>query len=132
MKFLALIYDDESVWKNLPAAERENVYAAYIRFAEEGREAGVVVGGEELDAADSATTVRVRDGQTEITDGPYAETREVLGGYFVLECDSFGEAVEWAARIPAAEHGAVEVRAVHEDGGEAGAEATRGREEVAS
>lgn len=133
MRFLALIYGEESARENLPADARDEVYEAYARFAEDGRRAGVVIGGDELGAVRSATTVRVRDGQTEIADGPYAETREVLGGYFVLRCDSFDEALEWAATIPAAHHGAVEVRPVHEDeSGAAAAETAREREGVAS
>jgi hypothetical protein len=71
--------------------------------------------GDELAPTSDATTVRVRDGRTLVVDGPYAEVKEALGGYFLLECGSIDEAVEWAARIPGAEHGAVEVRPVHVD-----------------
>ena len=85
------------------------------RFANEARAAGVMLGGYALDATSGATTVRVRDAQTLVTDGPYAEAKEVLGGYFLLDCRSFDEALEWAARIPAAESGAIEVRQVHVD-----------------
>ncbi len=81
-------------------------------FADDAREAGVLVDGAELAADDDATTVRVRDGETLVTDGPFAESKEALGGYFLLECGSFDEALDWAARIPGAEHGAVEVRPV--------------------
>ena len=115
MKFLALIYVEEGGWESLSDAERSAVYAEYGAFASEGREAGVVVGGDELGPTRSATTVRVRDGQTGVTDGPYAETKEALGGYFLLECSSMDEALDWAARIPAAKHGAIEVRPVHVD-----------------
>ena len=74
-----------------------------------------MVGGDELSSTTSATTVRVRDGERLVSDGPYAEVKEALGGYFILECPSFDDALDWAARIPAAEHGAVEVRPVHVD-----------------
>jgi hypothetical protein len=115
MKFLALIYSEEGGWESLSDEERTAVYAEYGAFASEGREAGVVIGGDELGPTRSATTVRVRDGQTDVTDGPYAETKEALGGYFLLECSSMDEALDWAARIPAAKHGAIEVRPVHVD-----------------
>jgi len=115
MKFLALIYSEEGGWESLTDEERAAVYAEYGAFATEGREAGVVIGGDELGPTRSATTVRVRDGGTDVTDGPYAETKEALGGYFLLECSSLDEALDWAARIPAARHGAVEVRPVHVD-----------------
>ena len=115
MKFLALIYAEEGGWESLSDDERSAVYAEYSAFANDGRAAGVVVGGDELGATRSATTVRVRNGQTDVTDGPYAETKEALGGYFLLECSSMDEALDWAARIPAAKHGAIEVRPVHVD-----------------
>ena len=76
----------------------------------------VLAGGDELDHTSTATTVRVRDGEQLVTDGPYAELKEALGGYFVLECATLEEACEWAAKIPGAQHGAVEVRAVHREG----------------
>jgi hypothetical protein len=72
-----------------------------------------MVGGDELASTRDATTVRVREGQSLVVDGPYAETKETLGGYFLFECESIDEAVDWAARIPAAEHGAIEVRPVY-------------------
>ena len=72
-------------------------------------------GGEELGATQAATTVRVRNGETLVSDGPYAEVKEALGGYFLLDCASLDQALDWAARIPSAEHGAIEVRPVHVD-----------------
>lgn len=113
MQYLALIYADEDAWASASPDEREAGYAEYARFADEAREAGVLRGGDELDHTSTATTVRVRDGEQLVTDGPYAELKEALGGYFVLDCGSIEEACEWAAKIPAARSGAVEVRAVH-------------------
>ena len=113
VEFVALIYDDPDAWEALPAAAREDAYARYIALYEDGSAAGVVRGGEELESGDAATTVRIREARTLVTDGPYAETKEVLGGFYVFDCASFEEALDWAARIPAAETGAVEVRAVH-------------------
>lgn len=115
MQYLALIYTDESAWERLSPDERSAAYEQYGAFAEAARKAGVMTGGNELDATSTATTVRVRNDETLVTDGPYAELKEALGGYFVLECDSIDEACRWAARIPGAAHGAVEVRPVYVD-----------------
>lgn len=120
MKFMALIYGDATRWDSFSAEEREEVYARYRAFADEARAAGVMAGGDELASTRNATTVRVRDAETLVTDGPYAEVKEALGGYFLLECDSLDEAVDWAARIPGAERGAVEVRPLHVDPDEQG------------
>jgi len=115
MKYMALIYGDQSVWESFSAAEREAAYAQYRAFADQARKAGVLMGGDELASTRDATTVRVRGGETLVTDGPYAEVKEALGGYFLLECDSLEEALDQAALIPGATHGAVEVRPVHYD-----------------
>ena len=117
MEFLALLHADEGVWERMSDAEREAAYEQYGEFTEAVRAAGVYVSGNELGPTSSATTVRVRDGRQLVTDGPYAEVKEALGGYYVLDCASFDEALDWAARIPAASHGAVEVRPVstHEE-----------------
>jgi hypothetical protein len=114
LKYLALIYADEEAWTSFTPEQQEAGYAEYYRFAEEARAAGVLAGGEELDHTSTATTVRVRDGEELVTDGPYAELKEALGGYFLLDCESMDEACRWAAKIPGAHHGVVEVRAVHE------------------
>ena len=117
MEYLALIHADQSVWERMTEDERRAAYEQYGEFSEAARAAGVLVGGEELASTASATTVRVRDDQRLVTDGPYAEVKEALGGFFILDCPSFDEALDWAARIPAAEHGAVEVRPIHVDSG---------------
>jgi hypothetical protein len=115
VEYLALIYADEGAWESLQEDERSSIYDRYMAFSRDARAAGVLTGGDELAATTEATTVRVRDEQVAVTDGPYAEATEALGGYYLLTCDSLDEAVDWAARIPAAEHGAVEVRPVHVD-----------------
>ena len=115
MKFMALIYADESAWESFSAVDREAAYEQYRAFAREAGEAGVLAGGDELASTRDATTVRVRNDETLVTDGPYAEVKEALGGYFLLECESMDDALDWAARIPGAEHGAVEVRPVYVD-----------------
>jgi hypothetical protein len=116
---MALIYADETAWAEMADADRAGWYDRYRAFAEEAAEAGVMAGGDELAPTSDATTVRVRGAETLVTDGPYAEVKEALGGYFFLDCGSLEEALEWAARIPGAEHGAVEVRPVHLDPEEA-------------
>jgi hypothetical protein len=110
MKYLALIYGNEEAWDALSEEEQQRVSERYMALAREP----VTVGGDELQDPDTATTIRVRDGETLTTDGPFAETKEQLGGYYLIDCASLDEALEFAARIPAAERGAVEVRPVVE------------------
>jgi hypothetical protein len=110
---MALIYGDASVWETFSDAEREAAYERYRAFANEARDAGVMVGGDELASPRDATTVRVRGDETLVTDGPYAEVKEALGGVFILDVGSMDEALDYAAKIPGAEHGAVEVRRLH-------------------
>lgn len=109
MQFLALIHSHENGWDSLSDDERQAIYKRYMDFSESEK----VVGGAELQSTKTATTVQVRNGDTLVTDGPYAEVKEALGGYFILECDSIDEACQLAAKIPAAEHGAIEVRPVY-------------------
>jgi hypothetical protein len=115
MKVMALIYGDPSRWDELSSDERAAVYDRYRAFAEEARAAGVMAGGEELASPRDATTVRVRRDETLVTDGPYADVKEALGGVFVLDVATMDEAVEYAAKIPGAEHGAIEVRPLYVD-----------------
>src|SRR5207237_5702291 len=110
MKYMALIYGNEDAWDALSEEEQQRVTERYMALAREP----VTVGGDELQDPDTATTIRVRDGETLTTDGPFAETKEQLGGYYLMDCASLDEALEFAARIPAAERGAVEVRPVVE------------------
>jgi hypothetical protein len=110
MKYMALIYGNEEAWNALAEDEQQRVAERYMALA---REPATVV-SDELEDPDTATTVRVRDGETLTTDGPFAETKEQLGGFYLIDCASLDEALEFAARIPAAERGAVEVRPVVE------------------
>jgi hypothetical protein len=112
MKYLCTIYGDESGWGDATPDQMAAVMAAYNAFGDEARAAGVMLGGEGLELTSSATTVRVRDGERVLSDGPFAETKEQLGGYYLLECDSLDEAIDWAAKIPGAATGSVEVRPV--------------------
>ena len=113
MQYVALIHADEDSWDSLSDADRQAVYNRYMEFSQND----AVVGGAELQSSSAATTVRVRNGDRVVTDGPYAEVKEALGGYFLLECGSIEDACALAAKIPAAEHGAIEVRPVHVDEG---------------
>ena len=112
MKYLCTIYGDESQWSDATPEQMSEVMAAYGAFGEEAGQAGVIIGGEGLEPTSSATTVRVRDGERVLSDGPFAETKEQLGGFYLLECNSLDEAIEWAAKIPGAQFGSVEVRPV--------------------
>ena len=118
MQYVALIYADETGWEELSDDERRMAYARYAALGRDAEAAGVLAGGNELGSTRDATTVRVRDDELLVTDGPYAEVKEALGGFYVFDCGSLDEALDWAARIPAAEHGAVEVRPVYLDSAE--------------
>jgi hypothetical protein len=113
VKVLALIYGDESKWEAFSPEQREAVYTQHRAFAAVA--AAQLVGGAELAPTQAATTVRVRDGETIITDGPFTETKEQLGGFYLLECADLGEATELAAQIPASTGGPIELRAAHEE-----------------
>ena len=110
MQYMLLIYGEPGRWENLSDDERKAVYAQYEAFGRELDSRNAFVGGAELQSVTSATSVRVRDGETQVTDGPFAETKEALGGYYLIEADSLDEAIELAAKIPTASHGVIEVR----------------------
>jgi len=112
MKYLLTIYGDESRWADATPQDLQDMMAAYEAFGREASAAGVMLGGEGLSPSGTATTVRVRDDDVLTSDGPFAETREQLGGYYLLECGDQEEAIGWAARIPGARDGAIEVRPV--------------------
>jgi len=112
MKYALLIYGNEA---NAPTANDGTAYRispAYEAYMEEMKKAGVIVGGERLRPTSSATTVRTSGGKTQVLDGPYAETKEQLGGLFILDVPDLDAAVAWAARCPTASTGAIEVRPI--------------------
>jgi hypothetical protein len=111
MKVLALIYGDEARWESASEEDRNAMLARYLAFGESAN--GKIVDGAELAPTRTATTVRVRNGETLVSDGPFAETKEQLGGFYLFEVESLDEAAELAARIPGAAHGAIELRAGH-------------------
>jgi hypothetical protein len=112
MQYMLLIYGEEDSWASLSEDEMQAVYAEYGKLSEELRERGAYIDGSELQPVSTATSVRVRDGETVLTDGPFAETKEALGGYYLVEAESLDEAIEWAAKIPSARRGVIEVRPV--------------------
>ena len=116
MEFLALVYGSEDTWGQLSEEQRSAAYAGYVAVSRDAAAAGALVDASELESTAAATSVRVRDGEALVTDGPYADVKESLGGYYLFSCDSLDEAIDWAAKIPAAwTGGAIEVRPVHVD-----------------
>jgi hypothetical protein len=113
VKVLVLIYGDEEKWEALTPEEAEEVHAHHRAFAAVA--AAKLVAGAELAATQTATTVRVRDGQTVVTDGPFAETKEVLGGFYLLDCNDLEEAAELSSQLVEARTGAIELRAGREE-----------------
>ena len=112
MKYLLLLYGDESQWTNASPEDVQGEMEAYEKFGAEVMQAGAFISGEGLEATNAATTLRIRDGETVLTDGPFAETREQLGGFYLLECRDLDEAVAWAKKLPSAYSGSVEIRPV--------------------
>ncbi len=112
MEYLMLVYYDETAAETMSSEEIEGQFAAYRRYTQSLIEAGVMRGGNALQPSRTARSVRVREGKTVATDGPFAETKEQLGGYYLIECDTIAEAEAFAADLPAAFVGTVEVRQV--------------------
>ena len=112
MQYLLTIYVDESAVESVPPEQGVRITEAYEALTAERKQAGVFLGGEGLQRSSTATTVRVRDGEPLLTDGPFAETREQLAGFYLLECADLDEAIGWAAKIPSAASGSIEVRPV--------------------
>jgi hypothetical protein len=112
MKYMLLIYGNETAMANAGPAAGEQTLAAYGAYTEALKKAGVLLGADRLRPTSSASTVRVTDGKTKVLDGPYAESREQLGGYFLIDVPDLDAALSWAARCPGASHGTVEVRPI--------------------
>jgi hypothetical protein len=112
MKYLCLIYENEKAFEALPPAESEAILDEYFRFTDDIRKYGKYVAGEALQPTATATTVRVRNGKVSTTDGPFAETKEQLGGFYIIEARDLNEAIQVASRIPSARFGSIEVRPV--------------------
>ena len=112
MKYLLLIYENEGAWASMPEAEQGQVFGEYMSYTQDIARSGNLLHGEALQPTATATSVRVKDGKTLTTDGPFAETREQLGGFYLVEASDADEAVALAARIPGAKTGTIEVRPI--------------------
>jgi len=110
MKYLLLMYANEAQSAAITQEEGQTIYQDWMDFMKQANEAGVLLANNGVAPSHSATTVRVRDGQTLTVDGPFAETHEQLAGYSVVECPNLDEAIRWATKVPMARYGSVEVR----------------------
>ncbi len=109
MQYIVLLHVDETGWTRLTKAQQEQL-AAYMAYSEALTKAGVLLGTNRLQPSSAAATVRITDGKTQVLDGPYADTKEQLGGIYIIDVPDLDAALSWAARCPAAGHGVVEVR----------------------
>ena len=112
MQYLLMIYGDESMWEKMTPAEQQQGMAAYMAYTEALKASGALVGSNRLRPVATATTVRPVNGKTQVLDGPFADTKEQLGGYYLIDVPDLDAALSWAAKCPAASHGSVEVRAI--------------------
>jgi hypothetical protein len=112
MQYILMLYVNEAGWRNLTQAEQEQGVAAYMAYSEALKKAGVFKGTNRLQPSSVATTVRTADGKSQVLDGPYADSKEQLGGYYLIEVADLDAALSWAARCPASSHGVVEVRPI--------------------
>ena len=117
MQYMLLIYGDPGVWESRSEAEESALVEEYGRLGRDLRAQNKLRIGEELQPVATATTVRVRGGDAVVSDGPFADTKEVLGGFYLIDADSLDEAIEWAGRIPDAKYGTIEVRPVVDHSG---------------
>jgi hypothetical protein len=107
-----MICTEEAAEAKMPQAGMAEMMKQYFAFTQDAKDKGVYIGGNALQPTSTATTVRVRDGKTVTSDGPFTETKEQIGGYYLFECKDLDEAIAWAARIPGASYGAIEVRPI--------------------
>lgn len=116
MQYLFLLYSDEAGWAQLSAAQQEQAVAAYGAYTEALAQAGVLRGSNRLQFSAAATTVRISDGKSQVLDGPFVDSKEQLGGYYLVDVPDLDAALSWAARCPGAGHGVIEVRPVWANG----------------
>ena len=114
MRYLCLIYSDEKRWETMSEAEMQAVMGEYFAFTDAIKKSGHYVGGDALKPTQTATSVRVRNGKLSTTDGPFAETKEQLGGYYLIEARDLNDAIQVASRIPSARMGTIEVRPIED------------------
>ena len=116
MRYLCLIYENEKNWSTMPKAQTDAVMAEYGAFTQGIKESGHYIGGNALQPTPAATTLRVRNGKVSTTDGPFAETKEQLGGYYLINAKDLNDAIQIASKIPSAKLGSIEVRPIMEFG----------------
>ncbi len=112
MQYLLMLYANEGGWTSMTAEQQQAGMAAYTAYTQALRTAGALVGSDRLQPTSTATTVHVADGKTQVQDGPFIDSKEALGGYFLIEAPDLDAAIAWAARCPGAHHGTVEVRPI--------------------
>lgn len=112
MQYLLMLYSDESHWAKMAPAAQQEAAAAYGAYTETLRKSGHLLGSNRLRPGSTATTVKVESGKSKVLDGPYSESKEQLGGYYLIDVPDLDAAISWAARCPGASHGTVEVRPV--------------------
>lgn len=112
MQYLLTLYAEEAGWNRMSRDEQKQGVAAYMAYSEALKQAGALKGSNRLQPTSTATTVRIVDGKTQVLDGPYADTKEQLGGYYLIEATDLDAALSWAARCPGSRHGVVEVRPI--------------------
>jgi len=112
MQYLLMLHVEEAGWSKLPKSQQEEGVAAYAAYTEALKKAGAWVGSNRLQPVSAATTVRVADSKSQVLDGPYIESKEQLGGYYLIDVPDLDSALSWAARCPGASHGTIEVRPV--------------------
>jgi len=112
MQYMLTLYSDEKSWPKMTKEQQEQGYAAYMAYSEALKQAGALMGSGRLQPTSTATTVRTVDGKQQVLDGPYADTKEQLGGYFLIDVNDLDAALSWAARCPGSQHGIVEVRPI--------------------
>jgi hypothetical protein len=112
MEYLLMLYSDETAWPKMTKAEQEQGVAAYVAYGEALKKAGALKGSNRLQASTTATTVRLSNGKPQVLDGPYTDSKEQVGGYYLIDAPDLDAALSWAARCPGAGHGVIEVRPV--------------------
>jgi hypothetical protein len=112
MQYMLLIYDDEKLWASMPKEQSDQLFGEYMAFTDHVKSSGHLIAGDALQEVKTATTLRLRDGKQLVTDGPFAETKEQLGGYYLIEAKNLDEAIAIAARIPSAKVGSIEIRPI--------------------
>ncbi|MEZ5829874.1 MAG: YciI family protein [Dongiaceae bacterium] len=112
MKYMLMIYNDEEKVRAIPKEDANKMMPAYVAYTEALKKAGILLGGDRLQFSSNATTVQIRDGKTKVLNGPYAEAKEQLGGYYLIDVPDMDSALSWASRCPGASSGTIEVRPI--------------------